>query len=51
MARPPRNAEEHKKVWKLARARHAPADWIERAKIIALSWQVTRPELSGQWPH
>jgi transposase len=39
MARPPRDADEKKKIWKLARARHAPADWIERAKIIAFSWQ------------
>jgi transposase len=39
MARTPRDADEHKKIWKLARARHAPADWIERAKIITLSWQ------------
>jgi transposase len=42
MARPPRDAEEQKKIWKLARARHAPADWIERAKIITLSWQGQR---------
>jgi transposase len=39
MARPPRDAEEQEEIWKLARARHAPADWIERAKIVVFSWQ------------
>jgi hypothetical protein len=41
-ARPARDAEEHKKIWKLARARHAPADWIARARIITLSWEGQR---------
>jgi transposase len=29
---------EARKIRRLAGARHAPADWIERARIIALSW-------------
>jgi transposase len=37
-ARPAADAEEEQKIRKLAGARHAPADWIQRAKIIALSW-------------
>jgi len=32
------DAVEERKVRKLAGARHAPADWIQRAKIITLSW-------------
>jgi transposase len=48
MARPPRDAEEHKKIRKLARARHAPADWIERAKIIVWSWEGQRvPQIAA----
>jgi hypothetical protein len=34
-----RDAEERKKIWKPARARYAPADRIERAKIVAFSRQ------------
>jgi len=37
-ARPPRDDGEERKVRKLAGARHAPADWSERARIVALSW-------------
>jgi transposase len=37
-ARPPQDDSEAGKIRKLADARHAPADWIERARIIALSW-------------
>src|SRR3954466_11436263 len=42
-ARPPLDAVEERKIRKLAGARHAPADWIRRAQIIALSrdgWRV-----------
>jgi hypothetical protein len=35
---PPHDDSEAGKVRRLAGARHAPADWIERARIIALSW-------------
>jgi transposase len=37
-ARPPRDDGEERKIRKLAGARHAPADWTERARIITLSW-------------
>jgi transposase len=37
-ARPAVDAVEECKVRKLAGARHAPADWAQRAKIITLSW-------------
>jgi transposase len=37
-ARPPLDDSEGRKVRRLAGARHAPADWIERARIVALSW-------------
>ncbi len=41
-ARAPQNAEEEYKIRKLARSRHAPGDWIARARIISLSWQGLR---------
>jgi transposase len=41
-ARPPVDAVEERKIRKLAGARHAPADWIRRAQIIALSWDGRR---------
>src|SRR5437764_2893746 len=37
-ARAPRDDSEVRKIRRLAGARHAPADWIERARIIMLSW-------------
>jgi len=37
-ARPPLDDGESKKIRRLAYARHAPADWIERARILMLSW-------------
>jgi len=37
-ARAPHDDSEGSKIRGLAGARHAPADWIERARIIALSW-------------
>ena len=37
-ARPPLDDSEGRKIRRLAGARHAPADWIERARIVALSW-------------
>ncbi|WP_371749986.1 helix-turn-helix domain-containing protein [Streptomyces sp. NBC_01283] len=37
-ARPASDGSEEGKVRRLAGARHAPADWILRAKIIVLSW-------------
>jgi transposase len=41
-ARPPQDANEEREVRKLASSRHAPADWIRRAKMIVLSWQGLR---------
>src|SRR3954463_3217856 len=41
-ARPPVDAVEERKIRKLAGARHAPADWIRRARMIVLSWDGLR---------
>lgn len=41
-ARTPEAAEEERKIHKLAGSRHAPGDWIFRARIIALSWKGLR---------
>ena len=37
-ARAPHDDGEARKIRRLAGARHAPADWIERTRIVALSW-------------
>ena len=37
-ARAPHDDGEARKIRRLAGARHAPADWIERARITTLSW-------------
>jgi transposase len=48
-ARPPRDDGEERKIRKLAGARHAPADWMERARIITLSWDgLGVPAIAGQ---
>lgn len=41
-ARPPLTATEERQIRKLAGARHAPGDWIRRARMIVLSWQGQR---------
>ncbi len=41
-ARAPEDGEEERKVHKLAGSRHAPGDWIFRARITALSWRGVR---------
>jgi transposase len=41
-ARPAADAAEEKTIRKLAGARHAPADWILRARIVSLSWKGLR---------
>src|SRR5688500_14391807 len=41
-ARAPQTIEEQRKIRKLAGSRHAPGDWIFRARIISLSWQGLR---------
>src|SRR6201997_4991957 len=48
-ARPPLDEGEARKIRRLAGARHAPADWGERARIIALSWDgLGVPAIAGQ---
>jgi transposase len=37
-ARPPADAAEERRIRRLASARHAPASWLQRARIVALSW-------------
>jgi transposase len=41
-AREPEDREEERKIHKLAGSRHAPGDWIFRARIISLSWRGLR---------
>jgi hypothetical protein len=37
-ARPPIDPAEERRLRKLAAARHAPASWIQRARIVTGSW-------------
>jgi len=37
-ARPPADPTEERRIRRLAAARHAPASWLQRARIITLSW-------------
>ena len=41
-ARAPQDTAEEQKVRKLANSRHAPGDWIMRARMIVLSWDGLR---------
>jgi hypothetical protein len=41
-ARAPQGTDEERKIRKLAGSRHAPADWIKRARMIILSWEGLR---------
>jgi transposase len=41
-ARPPLDEKEEQQIRKLAGSRHAPADWISRAKMIVGSWERKR---------
>src|SRR5215211_6209219 len=41
-ARPPVDAAEERTIRKLAGARHAPGDWIRRARMITGSWDGLR---------
>jgi transposase len=46
-ARPPIDPAEERRLRKLAAARHAPASWIQRARIITDSWDgASVPELA-----
>lgn len=41
-ARPAQDVTEERQVRKLAASRHAPGDWIRRARMIARSWDGLR---------
>ena len=41
-ARPPQEPAEERAVRKLATSRHAPGDWIQRARMITRSWDRAR---------
>lgn len=41
-ARPRRDAKEERQIRRLAGSRHAPGDWIRRARMIARSWDGLR---------
>ena len=41
-ARPPQDSDEERQVRRLARARHAPGDWIQRARMVVRSWDGAR---------
>ena len=48
-ARPPLDDSESRKIRRLAGARHAPADWSERARIVTLSWDgLGVPAIAGR---
>jgi transposase len=47
-ARQPEDAEEQRKIHKLAASRHAPGDWILRARIISLSWHGLRTAIIAE---
>ncbi len=47
-ARPPLDAKEERQVRKLAGSRHAPVDWIRRARMIARSWDGLRTAAVAQ---
>jgi transposase len=48
-ARPPLDDGEARKIRQLAGARHAPADWSQRARIITLSWDgLTVPAIATE---
>lgn len=47
-ARAPQDAAEEQKVRKLANSRHAPGDWIMRARMIAHSWDGRRTKAIAQ---
>jgi hypothetical protein len=47
-ARAPRDDAEERVIRKLAASRHAPGDWITRAKMIAWSWDGLRTTAIGR---
>jgi transposase len=47
-ARPPHDEKEERQMRKLAGSRHAPGDWIIRAKMIVSSWERKRTTAIAQ---
>src|SRR5919199_6801631 len=47
-ARAPHDEKEERQIRKLAGSRHAPADWIVRAKMIVGSWEGKRTTVIAQ---
>jgi transposase len=48
-ARPPADATEERRIRRLATARHAPASWLQRARIVTLSWDGAQVgQIAGQ---
>lgn len=47
-ARPPLDEKEKQQIRKLAGSRHAPGDWITRAKMIVGSWERRRTPVIAQ---
>lgn len=47
-ARPPQDETEEHRIRKLAGSRHAPADWLLRAKMIVASWERKRTTTIAQ---
>src|SRR5262245_38513716 len=43
--RPPRDATEQRQVRKLTTIRHAPADWVWHARMVARSWDGARTRI------
>src|SRR3954452_15925728 len=41
-ARPPLDESEDRRIRRLAGSRHAPGDWIRRARMVARSWDGLR---------
>ena len=48
VARPAENDKEERQIRKLAGSRHAPADWIVRARMIVRSWEHKRTTTIAQ---
>ncbi|WP_406290497.1 helix-turn-helix domain-containing protein [Embleya sp. NBC_00896] len=49
MARQPVDGDEKKRIRRLAGARHAPGDWILRARIVTPSWEGLRvPQVTAR---
>jgi Helix-turn-helix domain len=54
-ARRPTDQAEERRIRRLANARHAPASWLERARIVTLSWDGAQlgchPRTVYRWLH